>query len=101
MSAAKQVLQRIGRTFEVAHGYFEVVGHRVLGQWGVDAFNGLKHVHSCAEATIQSKGDIVFPYNLICISPKLKVARKAIRALKPLNQFFETRIKKTIGEDVS
>ena len=82
MIAAKKALSAIGDTFEVMHGLFKTLGYYVLGQWGVNAFNALRHVHTCAEATIESKGMQVFPYPFKCMKPKLKAAKKAIKALK-------------------
>ena len=82
MIAAKKALSAIGDTFEVMHGLFKTLGYHVLGQWGVNAFNALRHVHTCAEATIESKGMQVFPYPFKCMKPKLRAAKKAIKALK-------------------
>ena len=72
------------------HWINKVIGYNVLGQWGVDAFNGLRHVHTCAEATIVSRGYIVFPYTLQCMKPKLKAAKEAIKALEPRKHFIDT-----------
>ena len=83
-------LSAIGRTFKVMHWINKVIGYHVLGQWGVDAFNGLRHVHTCAEATIQSRGYIAFPYTRDCRNTKLKAAKKAIKALEPLKRFIDT-----------
>ena len=82
MIAARKALDAIGRTFQWMHRLNKVMGFQVLGQWGVDAFNGLRHVHICAEATIQSRGYIVFPYTRDCRNTKLKAAKKASEALE-------------------
>ena len=95
MAAAFRALQRIGRTFDVMHGCFEVVGYQVLGQWGVDVYNGLRHVHTCAEATIESKGDVIFPYQGKCIYPKFIAAVQANKLLMRLKHFRETHPSRT------
>ena len=67
------------------------VAYQVLGQRGVGAYNGLMHVHTCAEATIESKGDIVFPYRAKGIFRRLKAAVQANNELERLKRFTESK----------
>ena len=85
---AKRALERIAPTFDVLH---EIYG-KLLGPWGGDAYNSLRHVHTCAEATIASKGAVVFPYRQKWILPKLKAGVQANKKLERLKRFMETKI---------
>ena len=82
---AKRALERIAPTFDVLH---EIYG-KLLGPWGGDAYNSLRHVHTCAEATIASKGAVVFPYRKKCIFPRLTAGVQAKKELKRLEHLIE------------
>ena len=82
-------LQRINPTFNVLREVFGSLYRELLGPWGVQAYNGLKHVHTCAEDTIESKGAIAFPYREQWLLPKLKAGVQAKKKLEQLKRFME------------
>ena len=80
---AKRALERIAPAFDVLHA--------LLGPEGVQAYNGLRQVQTCAEKTIASKGAVEFPYRAKGIFRRLKAAVQANDELERLKRFTESK----------